>query len=241
MDLELGGKVVLLVGGAGSIGRVTGQTLAAEGATVVVADAGERPGDVPSEQFFSVDVTDPGSVDVMIDAVVKRYGRIDVLVALAGVYQAGAVVDLEPDDWDRLFSVNLKGTFLVCRRVVPHMLTGRFGRIICIASLAGQVGGVVAGAHYAASKAGVLSLVKSLAKQVDGRVVTVNAVSPGPVKSAMTDDWPRADREKMATAIPVGRFATPQEVADVVTFLASPRAAYIHGARIDVNGGALMD
>lgn len=87
----------------------------------------------------------------------------------------------------------------------------------------------------------MLSLVKSLARQIDGRIVTVNAVSPGPVVSAMTNAWPAADREKMAAAIPVKRFAAPQEIADVITFLASPRAAYIHGARIDVNGGALMD
>jgi 3-oxoacyl-[acyl-carrier protein] reductase len=120
------------------------------------------------------------------------------------------------------------------------MQRASYGRIIALASLAGQVGGVVAGAHYAASKAGVLSLVKSLARQVAAPGVTINAVSPGPVESQMTALWPAKDRQRMLATIPAGRFAHPEEIADVIAFLASPRAAYIHGARIDINGGAFM-
>jgi 3-oxoacyl-[acyl-carrier protein] reductase len=243
MDLKLNDRVALLVGGCGSIGAAVAQVLTTEGAHVIIADqAPHKPEAQAKDTTHSivVDATQPESVAKMVRDVLSTHARIDILVCLVGIYQAKPALEITPDEWRTMLDVNLAGTFLVCREVLPHMQSSGFGRIICLASLAGQVGGVVAGAHYAASKAGVLSLVKSLARQVTAPGVTVNAVSPGPVESQMTANWPAVDRQKMLASIPAGRFATAEEIADVVAFLASPRAAYIHGARIDINGGAFM-
>jgi 3-oxoacyl-[acyl-carrier protein] reductase len=260
MDLQLNSHVALVVGGAGSIGAAVRHLLAAEGARVVCADRQQVLDSLPGQtDAVPIDVTDESSVRAAIQAVVARHGRIDVLVMLAAVYHGGPVASLAVEDWDRVLAINLKGTFLTCREVLPVMQRRGYGRIVCLASLAGQVGGLVAGADYAASKAGVLSLVKSLARQArlappasdsgdpplgggDGSQVdiTVNAVSPGPVDSAMTASWSPAERQAMMAKIPLGRFAQPEEIAYVVALLASPRAGYIHGARIDVNGGAWM-
>ena len=231
MNLELHDRVALLVGGAGSIGQAASRVLVAEGARVVVAD---------QTATLAVDVTQPDSVAAMVQEVLATHGRIDILVCLVGIYEAKPALEITSEQWRQMLDVNLLGTFVTCREVLPHMQRAGFGRIILLASLAGQVGGVVAGAHYAASKAGILSLVKSLARQVGTQGVTINAVSPGPVESQMTSTWPPADRERMLAAIPAGRFARAEEIADVVAFLASPRAGYIHGARIDINGGAFM-
>jgi NAD(P)-dependent dehydrogenase (short-subunit alcohol dehydrogenase family) len=251
MDLRLDRRVILLVGGSGSIGRATQGVLRDEGAIVVNADAETTSPDV------AIDVTDPASVQRAVNMGLSQHGRIDGLVVLSAIFSATPAVAISPDEWDQMLDVNLKGSFLAAREVLPHMQRARFGRIVMLASLAGQIGGAVAGAHYAASKAAVLSLVKSLAKQARrlpsdeaknahaqpaaGEFdITVNAVSPGPVESAMTRGWTAAEREKMTSSIPAGRFAEPQEIADVIAWLVSPRVAYIHGARIDVNGGVLM-
>lgn len=239
MDYQLHGRVALLAGGAGTLGRAAASALAGEKAQVVIADL--NPPDRGQWPFVAMDVTQPSSVAAAVQEVEKSFGRIDILVTLAGVYQGGKVSEISPDDWNRLLQINLTGTFLVCRVVLPRMQQSDYGRIICVASLAGQVGGVVAGANYSASKAGVLSLVKSLAKQSEQPWITVNAVNPGPVQGQMTDAWPPAQREMVRQKIPLQRFAQPQEIADAVTFLASPRAAFIHGAHIDINGGLYMD
>jgi len=241
MDLELRGKVALIVGAAGSMGQAMVSAFQGEGAHVLAADLPGRVQAPPEVVPLEIDVTREESVRAAVQACLTLHGRIDILVSLVGIYQARPIVEISPDDWDLLLSVNLKGSFLVAREVLPHMQQSDYGRMIFLASLAGQVGGVVSGAHYAASKAGVLSLVKSLAKQAREPWITVNAVSPGPVSGAMTDAWPEADRQKMIDAIPLRRFGRPEEIADLVLFLSSPKAAYIKGARVDINGGAHMD
>lgn len=241
MDLQLQDKVALVVGAAGSMGQAIVSAFLGEGACVLAADL---PGRVhaPAEVVpLEIDVTRPESVHAAVETALALHGRIDILVSLVGIYQARPLVEISPDDWDLLLAVNLKGSFLVAREVLPHMQHSDYGRMIFLASLAGQVGGVVAGAHYAASKAGVLSLVKSLAKQAREPWITVNAVSPGPVSGAMTDAWPEEDRQRMLQTIPLGRFGRPEEIADLVLFLSSPKAAFIKGARVDINGGAHMD
>lgn len=241
MDLQLTNKVALVVGAAGSMGAAVLAALAREGAQVLAADLPGRLEGITATHKFSIDVTDPQSVADTIQAAHAKQGRIDILVVLAGIYQAGSVVETTPEDWDRVVDVNLKGTFLLAREVLPLMQASDFGRIIVLASLAGQVGGVVAGPHYSASKAGVLCLVKSLAKQSREPWITVNAISPGPVTGNMTDNWPAVDKQTMVDKIPLRRFGEPTEIADLVSFLASPRAAYIHGARMDINGGVHCD
>ena len=239
MDLELTGKVALLVGGAGTIGVAVGKTLAAEGAVTIAADVG-LPMDVAAGRL-PIDVTSPASVAECVGAVVGRHGRIDILVVLAGVYDGTPLAQLTAEGWDRVLAINLKGTFLACREVLPHMQRSDYGRIICLASLAGQVGGIVAGANYAASKAGVLSLVKSLAKHAGKPWITVNAINPGPVEGTMTSAWPDESRQAIIAKIPVARYAQPSEIAALIAFLSSPRAAFIHGAHLDINGGLHMD
>jgi NAD(P)-dependent dehydrogenase (short-subunit alcohol dehydrogenase family) len=240
MDLQLHDRVALLVGGAGTIGHALAEVLREEGARAVVADIGQ-PIDLKTGQTAPIDVTDEESVKLCIKSVMELHGRIDILVTLAGVFSGGPLVELASQDWDRVMNINLRGTFLVCREVLPHMQAAHFGRIICIGSLAGQVGGIVAGADYAASKAGVLSLVKSLAKQAEKPGITVNAVNPGPVEGAMTGAWTAEARSGLIAKIPAGRFAQAHEIADLVAFLASPRAGFIHGAHLDINGGVYMD
>ncbi|MEX2185402.1 MAG: SDR family NAD(P)-dependent oxidoreductase [Pirellulales bacterium] len=254
MDLLLDQRVVLLVGGNGSIGRAAQDVLRGEGATVVVADHAATGCD-GADPYVVVDVTDAQSVRRMVDAVSTKHGRLDGLVVLSAIFAAKPAVEISADEWDEMLGVNLKGTFLVCREVLPHMQQARFGRIVLLSSLAAQIGGAVAGAHYSASKGAVLALVKSLARQARRPAaatsatstassaeidITVNAISPGPVESAMTAGWTAEERARMTSAIPAGRFAEPREIADVIAWLLSPRTAYIHGARIDVNGGALM-
>lgn len=253
MDLLLDRRVILLVGGSGSIGRAAQDVLRGEGATVVNADAPSTQPDVP------VDVSDETSVRQCVDAVLARCGRIDALVVLSAVFAAKPAVEISGDEWDQMLDVNLKGSFLAAREVLSHMQRAGFGRIVLLSSLAAQIGGAVAGAHYAASKGAVLSLAKSLARQARKPVpregdadseadhrspreidITVNAICPGPVESAMTAQWTAEERARMAAAIPAGRFAEPREIADAIAWLVSPRTAYIHGARIDINGGALM-
>ena len=241
MDLQLNGKVALVVGAGGSMGQAIVQGLLAEGAQVAGGDLPGRFGPFEDVLSVDIDVTDETSVREAVQHVVTKLGRIDILVHLVGIYQGKPIRELTVNEWDQMLAVNLKGAFLVSRELLPVLQSQDYGRIILLASLAGQVGGVVAGAHYSASKAGVLSLVKSLAKQADQPWITVNAISPGPVEGAMTDAWPAADRQQMIDKIPLKRFGRPEEIADLTLFLASPRASYIKGARIDINGGVHMD
>ncbi|MCA9268388.1 MAG: SDR family oxidoreductase [Planctomycetales bacterium] len=239
MDLQLNDRVALLVGGRGTMGQALCRALKGEGAIPVVADL-PGPAMPEASAVVDLDVTQSESVAEAFAQTLRQFGRIDVLVTLAGVYQGGPAAQLSADDWQRLLAINLTGTFLACREALPIMQRQDYGRIICVASLAGQVGGVVAGANYSASKAGVLSLVKSLARQSEKPWITVNAISPGPVDGSMTDAWPDEQRDRVRDSIPLKRFATADEVASLAIFLASPRAAYIHGARIDLNGGLFM-
>lgn len=244
MNLELIDRVILLAGGAGSIGQATRETLLGEGAVPVVADrpaspAGDATAGAPARDI-DLDVTDAASVASAVEQVLARHGRIDGLVTLAGIYDGTPAAELTLEQWDRVLQVNLRGTFLLAQAVLPTMQQASFGRIVAIASLAGQVGGIVAAANYAASKGGVLALVKSLARQVTDPRITINAVSPGPVDGAMTGAWPAEQQAELRQKMRGGRFARPEEIADLIAFLLSPRAESIHGARLDINGGIFM-
>jgi 3-oxoacyl-[acyl-carrier protein] reductase len=171
----------------------------------------------------------------------KRFGRVDILVNNAGIFKVTPIVDITAEEWDRIMAVNLRGTFLMCREAFRMMREQKAGKIINIASTAGKTGGVNAGAHYAASKAAVICLTKSLANQAAPYRINVNAVSPGPTETDLTAAWGEATNAALAASIPWKEYARPQDVADAVVFLASAKARYITGEILDVNGGMVMD
>jgi len=168
-------------------------------------------------------------------------GGLDVLVTCAGIFHATPFGEITPDEWDRIVAVNLRGTFLACQAAVRAMLPRQSGRIVTIASLAGQTGGLAAGAAYSASKAGVVALTKSVARFAGPHGITANCVNPGVIDTPMTAGWPPEKRDPTVAATPLGRMGTASEVAAIVVVLASDAAGFVNGAHVDVNGGLLMD
>jgi 3-oxoacyl-[acyl-carrier protein] reductase len=166
---------------------------------------------------------------------------LDILVNNAGICPLTPFAEIPEDEWDRVMAINLKGAFLCCQASLPYLRrSGRRGRIINIASVAGQMGGVLVGAHYAASKAGLIALTKSLARLVAPDGVTVNCIAPATTESDLTAAWPEALRAQVRGQIPLGRLATPEEIAEAACFLAEGGAAFITGATLDVNGGLYL-
>lgn len=247
MEMGLAGKVALITGGAGTIARACALMLVDEGAVVVLADLDRAAVEAAAAEVggavtgLSVDITDENSVAALVRHVRDEQGRLDVLVNCAGIFQAVPMEELALADWRRVIDVNLTGMFLCCQAAMRVMRQQGNGRIINVGSLAGQVGGLAAGANYSVSKAGVNCLTKSIARALGNCGVTVNTINPGPVDSPMVDSWPRGQREAQLEKIPLGRLARPEDVAAAVVFLASEAAAYIHGAHLDVNGGLYMD
>jgi 3-oxoacyl-[acyl-carrier protein] reductase len=249
MDSGLLGKIAVVTGGAGAIGRACVHALLREGATVAAVDRDEialrgLQSDLGVDDdtllCLAADVTSEPAVLAMIDEICRRAGRIDVLVNCIGIFQAVPIDDLLVEDWQRMLDVNLTGPFLCCRAAARVMRAQGSGRIINLASLAGRVGGLAAGANYSVSKAGVICLTKSLARALAGTGVTVNTINPGPVDSPMVDAWPPGKKEEQLARIPLGRLGQPEDIAGAVVFLASDAASYIHGAQIDINGGLDM-
>jgi 3-oxoacyl-[acyl-carrier protein] reductase len=249
MDTGLAGKVALITGGAGAIGRACALALAAERAHVAIADLslpriepvlGEVRDRGVRATAVAVDVTSQADVSAMVERVVADLGGLDILVNCVGIFQATPVDELALADWQRVLDVNLTGIFLCCQAAMRVLTAQRSGRIINIASLAGEVGGLAAGANYSVSKAGVMCLTKSLARALGRHGVTVNTINPGPVESAMVDAWPPGQRERQLANIPLGRLGTPDDIAGAVVFLASAAASYIHGTHLDINGGLFM-
>ena len=250
METGLGGKVALITGGAGAIGRAISRALVAERATVAIAD---RDGGAVDDAVAALraaggtalgvqaDLTREADVAGTIDAVLREAGRLDVLVNCLGIFQAVPLESLALEDWQRVLDVNLTAVFLCCKAALPVMRAQGSGRIINIASLAGQVGGLAAGANYSVSKAGVACLTKSVARALGNCGVTVNTINPGPVDSPMVDAWPPGQRETQLGRIPLARLGRPEDIAYAVVFLASEGAGYIHGTHLDINGGLHMD
>lgn len=247
----LDGKVALVTGGARGIGRATAELLAAEGASVAVADVNlSGAEDVVSgieargEQGLALqaDVSDPEQIGAMYDAVLKRFGRVDILHNNAGIFTRTPIDELELETWDRLMNVNLRGAFLVAQRALRIMKgRGSGGRIVNMSSMAGQVGGVVAGADYAASKAAVACLTKSMAKWGGPYGILVNSLCPGVIDTAMPAQFPPDRLAAMIEATPLRRMGTADEVAKVVLFLASDLSSFVTGTHIDINGGLHTD
>jgi 3-oxoacyl-[acyl-carrier protein] reductase len=249
VELGLRGLVALVTGAAGGIGRETALLLAEEGAAVAVADvrvegAEETAADVRRRGApalaLPLDVTDGASVESAVRAAGEALGPLEVLVNSAGIYRVGALDEVTPEAWDATLAVNLRGTFLVCRAVLPGMLARGRGSVVNLSSISGRTKATLAAPSYVASKAGVIGLTMSLAAQVAARGVRVNAVAPGPADTEMIRTLDPEMQARLLQTLPMGRLASAREVAQAIVFLASPCASYITGETLNVNGGAFM-
>ncbi len=243
-------RVALITGGARGIGRAIALRFAAEGAEVAVCDLdAEGAGGVAEEiraaggraSPFQLDAASEEEVKAIFAAVVREHGRLDILVNNAGLCRNVSIEDIDGEEWDRFLKVNLKSVFLCSKEALRFMKERRYGKVISLGSAAGKIGGVVAGAHYAAAKAGVMCFTKSLALQAAPYGINVNAIAPGPIATRMTEEWGAALNDAFVAKIPLHRYGRPEEVAEVALLLASDRAGFITGEIIDVNGGLLMD
>lgn len=246
--MTLEGKVAIVTGAAQGIGRTIAETLARAGADVAVADLdpGRSEETVKAvEQTgrrglnVKVNVADANEVKAMADRVVQEWGQIDILVNNAGITRDGLLLRMKEDDWNLVLQVNLTGTFNCVKAVLQSMTKKRYGRIVNIASIVGVMGNA-GQANYAASKAAVIGLTKTLAREYASRNVTVNAVAPGFIDTAMTQGLPAEVKETLQKQIPLGRLGQASDVAEAVRFLVSDEAAYITGHVLHVNGGMLM-
>jgi 3-oxoacyl-[acyl-carrier protein] reductase len=245
VDTGLEDKTALVTGAAGGIGRACCAALAAEGAQIVCADLDGQSAAMAALMLgghpVAGDVTKAGDTERMVEEAVSLTGSLDVLVVSHGVFHDTPLAEIGPDEWDHIQSVNLRGTFLVCRAALKVMAERGSGVIVMIASLAGQVGGLQAGASYAASKAGVAAFTKSLARVAGPLGIRVNCVNPGFIDTAMTETYPEDVRVDVIARTPLGRIGTAEEVAAAVVWLASDQARFVHGSHLDVNGGLHMD
>lgn len=250
MEIRLDDRVALVTGGASGIGEAAATLLAQAGATVIVGDVAiERAHQVAAgicerngrAEAVALDVASDDSVNATVDALAKRYKRIDIAVNSAGIMRRLPMEQIRSQDWDEIIGVNVKGTFFVSRAVVRVMKTQSSGRIINVASNGGKTGTVVSGCHYAASKAAVISLTKSFARLLAASGITVNAVSPGPTLTPPVAQLSPEELARLRSIVPLGRLGTPQEIGAVIVFLASDLSAFITGEIVDVDGGITMD
>jgi len=246
----LSNKVAIVTGGARGIGRAICLALADSGANIVVADvledeAGQTAEDVrrlgSDAMFVHTDVSCEDSVKELYGRVLEHFGGVDILINNAGLCRMIPIIEIEVQEWDRVMAVNLRGTFLMSREAMKIMKQKRSGKIINIASAAAKTGGRCAGAHYSASKAGIICFTKSLALQVAPYGINVNAIAPGPTSTEMTEEWGEQVNEQFAAQIPLGHYAEPEDIANAAVFLASEKARFITGEILDVNGGLVMD
>jgi 3-oxoacyl-[acyl-carrier protein] reductase len=246
--ISLNGRKALVTGSGRGIGREIALKLSAAGADVAVSDVDMETATQTSKEIgaqgrksiaLQADVSNSQSVAAMISAFLETFGTIDILINNAGITRDNLLIRMTEADWDLVLSVNLKSVFLCCKEAVRPMMKARYGRIINIASVVGLMGNV-SQVNYAAAKAGMLGVTKSLAKEYSSKNITVNAVAPGFIKSAMTDKLSEEVRQKYIERIPLSRFGSPEDVANAVLFLVSPLADYITGQVLTVDGGLVM-
>ena len=242
-------KVALVTGASRGIGRATAIKLASYGATVIVNYQGskEKAEEVVSTilanggqaESYGCDVSDFESCGNMIGEIIKKYGHLDILVNNAGITRDGLIMKMSEEDFEKVLDVNLKGAFHTIRHASRYLLKQRSGSIINISSVSG-VSGNAGQANYSAAKAGLIGLTKSVAKELGSRGIRVNAVAPGFIETDMTDAMPDSAKEAIKGQITMGRIGTPDDIANVVAFLASEAAAYVTGQTIAVDGGMVF-
>jgi 3-oxoacyl-[acyl-carrier protein] reductase len=246
--MKLEGRVAFVTGAAQGIGRAIALALAEDGADVALGDlnlekleavAREVEGLGRKALALHLDVASSDSVQAAVAKVLEAWGKIDILVNNAGITKDNLIMRMKPQDWEAVLRVNLDGAYHCIRAVLPGMVRQRYGRIVNIASVVAQAGNA-GQANYIASKAGLIGLTKAVAMEVGSRNITVNAVAPGFIATAMTEKLPDAVRERMLTLIPLGRMGTDRDVARGVRFLVSEEADYITGHVLNINGGMYM-
>ncbi|MEO8001218.1 MAG: 3-oxoacyl-ACP reductase FabG, partial [Arenimonas sp.] len=240
------GEVVLVTGASRGIGAAIADTLAAQGAKVIGTATTEAGAAAIGERMASIggigkvlNVTDGAAVEALIDSITSEYGNISILINNAGITRDQLLMRMKDDDWSAILDTNLSSVFRTSKAVMRSMMKARKGRIINIASVIGVTGNA-GQSNYAAAKAGIIGFSKSLAKEVGSRGITVNVIAPGFIETDMTQSLPEVQKEMMMGQIALGRFGSPQDIADAVAFLASPAAAYITGQTLHVNGGMYM-
>jgi len=241
--------VALVTGASRGIGRACAIALAADGHRVGVCFGHDEAGAADTcatvtaaggeALAVQADVVDPAAVDAAFSRVEDTFGRVEVVVANAGITRDGLMLRMDDEAWGAVLRTNLDGAFHTIRRAAPAMLRARFGRIVAVGSVAG-LSGSPGQANYAAAKAGLIGLTRAVARELGSRNVTANVVAPGPITTAMTDALSDDRRQTMTSQVPLGRFGTAQEVAAVVAFLCSDAAGYVNGAVVPVDGGLGM-
>jgi 3-oxoacyl-[acyl-carrier protein] reductase len=248
LKMLLKDQVVLVTGGARGIGKAIAENFAREKAHLIIADISLESAEETARELATggirtlalrLDVSKSEDVSAAFEKIISEFGRIDIVINNAGITKDGLILRMKEEDWDAVININLKGVFLCSKEAVKFMVKQRYGRIVNIASVVAFMGNP-GQANYSASKAGIIGLTKTIAKEYASRGITVNAVAPGFISTAMTDALPDNVRQEMLKSIPVGSFGSVDDVSNAVAFLASPETGYITGHVIHVNGGMYM-
>ena len=245
---KLEGRIAVVTGGARGIGKAICERLAAEGASLAIVDIMQEVADETAAEFkakgikavaFAANVAKPEDADKAIKSVIDEFGRIDILVNNAGITRDTLMMRMSEADWDLVMDVNLKGTFNFIKAAMRPMMKNKYGKIVNVASVVGRMGNA-GQANYSASKAGVIGLTKTAAKELASRNISVNAIAPGYIQTDMTKNLSDQAKDSFMTVTPMKRAGTPEDVAGVVYFLASPDSDYVTGQVINIDGGLLM-
>jgi 3-oxoacyl-[acyl-carrier protein] reductase len=242
-------KVAIITGAGRGIGKAIAERLASEGANVVICDIDKEAAERTAEEIRSkystkaiaicADVANEEEVNSMVEETIRNFAEIDFLINNAGITKDSLLLRMSEEEWDKVIAVDLKSVFLCTKAVIRHMMRQRFGRIVNISSVIGLRGNV-GQANYSAAKAGIIGFTKSVARELAGRNITVNAVAPGYIQTEMTERLPQEVKEEMLKQVPLGRPGQPEDVAGVVAFLCSEDASYVTGEIIRVDGGMAM-